>query len=114
MIELIFLIVLISSLAGIGLLFRQKMPLFLEQPEDFSFEYNYKNFFKKIKKSFSFKSFSSEVFLQKILSKIRVLTLKTDSKTSTWLQELREKAKKKNSENNDNYWQEVKKFRKKN
>jgi hypothetical protein len=60
----------------------------------------------KIKNLPPVKSFSSEIFIQKVLSKIRVLTLRIEAKTANYLQKLREKTKK---EIADNYWQELKK-----
>jgi len=55
-----------------------------------------------------FKSFSFEIFLQKILSKIRIWTLKIENITAHWLLKLRERAKKKMDVENDQYWQELK------
>ena len=55
------------------------------------------------------RGFSYELYLQKLLSKFRILTLKTDSKTSKWLEKLRQKSNQKNNHNNDKYWEELKK-----
>ena len=55
------------------------------------------------------KNFSYELYLQKVLSRIRILTLKTESKTGHWLERLRQKNFKKNQTNNDNYWDELRK-----
>ena len=63
----------------------------------------------KLKKLNPFKNFSYEILLQKILTKIRILSLKTDNKTFNWLQKLREKYQKKKMENDANYWEEIKK-----
>jgi hypothetical protein len=41
------------------------------------------------------------------------LVLKIDHKTSHWLQQLRERAKKKASAEKDDYWQKLKKMTKK-
>lgn len=64
-----------------------------------------------IKKISPIKGFSFDLFLQKILSKIRILTLKTDNKTLNWLQKLREKTQNKLKEKG-NYWEELKKIKK--
>ena len=113
MIELIFLIILIFSLIGMGVMVFQKIPLLLEVPETLPAPLGWQTFISKIKKSIKisspFKNFSTNIFLQKILSKIRILTLKTDSKTSTWLQKLRARSHKKQFKESDNYWQEIKK-----
>jgi hypothetical protein len=66
-----------------------------------------------VKKLTPSKKFSFEIFLQKILSKVRVLVLKIDHKTSNWLQALRERAKKRSSLEKDNYWKKLKNLTKK-
>jgi hypothetical protein len=53
------------------------------------------------------KNFSLEVILQKIISQVRVLSLKADHKTANWLKNLRQKTQKKKLEDS-NYWQEIK------
>ncbi len=109
MIELIFLIILICSLVGMGVIVFRKIPLLLELPETSPSKFNWQNFLLKTKNSIPFKGIPIEIFLQKILSKIRILTLKTDNKTSSLLQKLRERSLKKRINDNDNYWQEIKK-----
>ena len=126
MIEIIFLIVLFSSLTGIAVIIYQKLPLIPETIESSSNSFNWKNSLNKFKERKFIKNFSIEKFFQKILSKTRILILKIENKISNVLQKLREKAKKKKSKEaeekesflvknrkNDNYWQEVKKFKKK-
>jgi len=49
-----------------------------------------------------------ELYLQKVLSRVRVLTLKTENKTANWLEILRQRSKK-NSEENKDYWEKLKK-----
>lgn len=49
-----------------------------------------------------------EVILQKILSRICVLTLKAEHKVNQWLQRLREKEKSKKIVQNDHYWDKFK------
>ena len=109
MIELIALIILMSSLIGMGTILFKKIPLLLELPETLPSQFSWRAIFSKAKKIIPPKGFSSEVFLQKILSKIRILTLKTDNKTFSLLQRLREKSQKKKFGENDNYWQEIRK-----
>lgn len=62
----------------------------------------------KAKAFLSWKGFSYDLFLQKLLSRIRILTLKTDNQTVNWLQKLREKTQNKLKEGS-NYWEEIKK-----
>ena len=113
MFGLIFLIILIGSLVGMGIIVFRKIPLLLELPEAALPQFNWQDPLIKIKNLLPFRDFSFEIFLQKILSKIRILTLKTDSKTSSWLQKLREKAQRKKFGENDNYWEKLKKSTKK-
>ncbi len=113
MIELISLIILVGSIIGMGIIIYRKIPLLLELPETVPFHFNWRALMPKIKNSFPLKGFSTEVFLQKILSKIRILTLKTDSKTSSWLQKLRARSQKRKFEEDDNYWRNIKKSTKK-
>ena len=109
MVGLVTLIILICSLVGMGVMVFRKMPLLLESSAVAPFQFNWKELLIKIKNFLPFRDFSFEIFLQKILSKIRILTLKTDSQTSSWLQKLREKARKKKFGENDKYWEEIKK-----
>jgi len=109
MLELIATIILTGSLLAIGIIIYRKLPLLSELPETAPAQSNWKERLAEVKDLSPLKDFSSEVFLQKILSKIRILTLKTDTKTSTWLQELREKSQKNKIKEEDNYWEKVKK-----
>ena len=111
MIELIFLIILFLSAAGIGFILYRKMPVLSKIAEpsgDFQ-----KIVVSKIKERTKdlpgLKDFSYELYLQKMLSKFRVLTLKTENKTGNWLESLRKKHVQNNGSNNDNYWEKLKK-----
>ncbi len=115
--EVVAVITLFGSLFGIGVILTRKIPILMELPEVIE-----KSFIKdlwqklkeKIKNIFCSKSFSFEIFLQKILSKVRILSLRADNKTANWLQKLRERSrKKKPNKKNDNYWAEIKKSTKK-
>lgn len=116
MAELVAIIILIVSLSGMGIIIYRKAPLLLEPLEITPIQFNWKEQLVKIKNLPLLKDFSFEILLQKILSKIRILTLKTDSKTSSWLQRLRERSKKKKLEEReevDNYWEKIKNSTKK-
>ena len=109
MVELIFFVILVLSLAGIGVILFRSIPdlVKLSEPKvDFK-----KAMALKIKEKARtipvVNKFSYELYLQKILSRVRVLTLKTDHKTSGWLEKLRQKKNQEN--NNDKYWEELKK-----
>ena len=99
-----------------GAIILRKIPVLVKLPEILPQKEKGKLFSKlkeKIKILNPFKSLSSEIFLQKILTKIRIMSLKTDNKTFNWLQKLRERTQKKKAEENDNYWEEIKKTTKK-
>lgn len=109
--ELIAIIILAGSLLGMKIILFRKIPILLKLPETTAGmpeESFFSSILKKKTKILNpFNYFSNEIFLQKILSKIRVLTLKTDNRTSNWLQELRKKSQKDNFKE-DNYWKELK------
>ncbi len=108
--ELIAQIIFILSLIGMGIIVFWKIPVLVTLSSEFpsqkeSLILSFKN---KIRKINPFQEFSYEVFLQKLLSRIRILTLKTENKTFNLLQKLREQTQKKKLEN-DNYWEDLKK-----
>lgn len=111
MMELIFTASLVLSLIGLGVILYRKMPelVKLSVPVNDS----QKTLFSKIKERTKnipiLKDFSYELYLQKILSKFRVLSMKTENKTGGWLEKLRQKKNHQNSANHDEYWQELKK-----
>lgn len=108
--ELIATIILIFSLLGIAILIFRKIPVLIALPEFLpAREGLISKFRKKIKEIIPFKNFSYELFLQKILTKIRILVLKIENLIFRWLQKLREKYQKKKQSQNDNYWEEIKK-----
>ena len=110
MIKFSALIILICSFFGIVVVLWRKIPLLIQLPKtemvSEPFLLKLKN---KIKLQEIIKNIHLEIFLQKLLSKFRIFTLKTDSKTANWLIRLRERSLKKKNLENDNYWQEVKK-----
>ena len=115
MVELIAQIILVSSLIGMGVIIFRKISQISELPEipnKFDLKKNLLKLKEKIKILNPFKNFSPEIFLQKILSKIRTLTLKVENKITNWLQKLREKSLKRKNLENDKYWEEVKKMKK--
>ena len=111
--ELVAVIILFASLSGMGVIVFRKIPVLVGLPEIPAAGINWDGIFRKLKEKIKilnpFKSFSHEFFLQKILSKIRILSLKSENKTGNWLQKLREKSQKNKFQENDNYWEEIKK-----
>jgi len=104
-----------SSLGLVGIIFR-KIPTLYALPEIIEKDRE-KNLFLKlesvIKKISPLKHFSYEVFLQKILTKVRILSLRTDNKTSTLIQKLKENAQKKKIKEDGDYWEKIKREAKK-
>jgi len=115
--ELTALTIFFGSFLGIAAFAFRKIPVLVELPEVREEKIKWKELPLKLKEKVNglspVKSFSFEIFLQKLLSRIRILTLKTDNKTSNWLQGSRERSKKKKFLENDNYWEEIKKSTKK-
>ena len=108
---LISIVILFLSLAGMAVILLRKMTVLGKLPErDFAFGNSLVCGLRGgLKKMPVIKGFSYELYLQKVLSKIRVLTLKTENKTGSWLERLRQKNCKKNHTNNDGYWDTLKK-----
>jgi len=108
------ILLILSSLAILGLVFK-KLPILAGLPLVQEKKFNLKSILlklvEKIKALPFLKDFSFEMFLQKVLSKIRVLTMKTENKTFTWLSQLRKRAQDNHSKENDTYWEELKKIK---
>ena len=111
------MLLILSSLAILGLVFR-KLPVVAGLPlvseKGFDFKPVLLKLAEKIKTLPFLKNFSFEMLLQKVLSKIRVLTMKTENQTFTWLSQLRKRAQENHNKENDTYWEEVKKSKDKN
>lgn len=110
MIELITLITLFIGLIGMGVILIRKIPVLTKlSPQEIAGPGIFQKLKDKVKNNGALKTFSGEVLLVKILSKIRVLTLKTEDKTSDWLGKLHQKSLKKKKNFSDGYWQKLKK-----
>ena len=110
--ELIAIVIFIVSCLGLFFIILKKIPRLLELPEMLSVaRVEDEKFFSEIGKNIKnfpvFKDFSFNVFLQKTLSRMRILVLKIDNKTFNWLQRLREKSQKKKFGENENYWKDI-------
>ena len=107
--ETISLAILIISFLSLVIFAYRKIPVLIKLPSGgdvagSGFLLKVKN---RIKNIPALKNFSPEIFLQKIVSQARVLSLKADHKTANWLKTLRQKTQKKKLENGS-YWQEIK------
>lgn len=115
MIETIAQITLFLSISGLVAISARKIGILKELPKANLVKGGGKNLFlalkEKIKTINPFKNFINEIFLQKILSKIRIMALKAENKISAWLASLRERQKNKKEVKKDNYWEEIKKIK---
>ncbi len=108
--EIISLALLVLSLAGLGVLVSRKIPELAVMPEPqgiFLKEETKIKIKEKAKEVLKNRSNSFEKFLQKFLSKTRILSLKAENKLSDWLRRLRERSMERTKEI-DNYWKEIK------
>jgi len=115
MAEVFALIVLIFSFLGMLVILLRKIPVLVTLPPEVKSPQE--NLFFRLRNRAlrirPFRSFSFEIFLQKILSKVRILSLKIESKTANHLQRMREKSRGQKERENDNYWEDLKKPTKK-
>jgi len=100
-------IILFASLTGMGLIIIRKIPILVElSPQEIELN-PIRRLKNKIGRKKTSKFFSKDIILQKTLSKIRVLTLKTDNKTDSLLMKLRQKTRKEKNDFSDGYWKKV-------
>jgi len=106
-------IVLVTSLVSLGFIIGRKIPFLLKFParqEGDSVRELLYNTKKRVQGLAPLKViFSPHVLLQTLLSKARIFSLRTENKTSQWLESLRKKAQEKKAAFADDYWQQLKK-----
>ncbi|MFA5432967.1 MAG: hypothetical protein WC319_08870 [Candidatus Paceibacterota bacterium] len=108
--EIIVLIVLIVSFLGLSFLIIKKVPALKAMPEPeaiFLKKDLKKKIREKTKEVIKENSNFLEALLHKILSKIRILSLKIDNKMSDWIKKLRDRSVER-TKDFDNYWKEIK------
>ena len=107
MIEAIAAIILICGSMGLAMLLLWKIPILVQL--SFDQESHQEDIFsktkKRVKKLVLPDSFDTKGFLQKILLRVRILSLKTENKTNVLLQRLSQQKE----GVKDNYWEELKK-----
>jgi hypothetical protein len=110
MIEIIALIIFLFSFFGIAVIIYRKVPVLTEYvPEIKTGDGLIKNIKEKLKDKVAFKAVNSgEAILLKMLSKSRVLVLKTEHKIGCWLSTLRQKSIEKEKCFKENYWEKIK------
>lgn len=110
MIELIATAILIGSFIGIVVMIARKLPVLASLPltsEPKPGLSLWQKAKEKIKLLPAPKGLSREKIIHRVLSKIKVLALRTESKTEKYLQRLRKKSRNQKEEKGDNYWQEL-------
>lgn len=108
MVELIVTITLFIGLIGMGVILIRKAPVLAKlSPVEIAGPGISQRLKEKVKTNGFLRTFSGEILLQKILSKIRVLTLKTENKTGNWLGKLRQRSLKKKKKFSDDYWKKL-------
>ena len=117
--ESILQIILFGSSIGLGGIIFKKISVLKNLPDNYSQTSEKKQEFvlrlkAGIKKRNPLKGLSYEMVLEKILTGLRVLSLKLEGKTSNSLQELRQNIEKRKIRENDNYWEKIKKSTKRN
>lgn len=108
MMVLIATIIFFVSIIGMGIILFRKIPILTELSLQETEPGKLKKFRKKIKNSRTLKFFSAELLLQKALSRIKVLTSRTESKTSAWLANSHQRALKKKDKFSNDYWRKIK------
>lgn len=112
--EVIAIIIFIGSIVGMGIIIFRKIPTLATLPNISPLRERWiLRLGNKLKEIPLFKNFTYELFLQKILTKMKILLLKIENSISQHLQKLREKYQKKRNLENDNYWEKIKKLTKK-
>src|SRR3989338_7893172 len=118
MLDLLAILIFFASLSGMAVIFFRKAPLLASLPKTTPvFEVRQNLLWKlwttlvvKVKNLPPFKDFSSEMLLQRVLSRFRVFTLKAENQTARWLEALRKKSQQNNRvKENDHYWEKLEK-----
>jgi hypothetical protein len=108
--ELIALIVAVCSFLGLSFLVLKKVPELKKMPEP-ELVFLKKDLRKKIrektKEVLKENSNTLEGILHKMLSKIRILSLKVDKRVSDWIVKLRSRSLER-TKDLDSYWKEIK------
>ncbi|MDA1337169.1 MAG: hypothetical protein O3C23_00120 [bacterium] len=105
---------LIVSTIGLLYIMGKKLPVLLTYPakeEGSSPKEDMKRLFAIMRDSKAMRQVSSpDVLVQNVLSKTRIVALKTESKTGRILENLRKKSQEKNSDSkfSDDYWKKLK------
>ena len=109
-----FFLFLLSG-AGLYILLRKKIPVLLEFPREDGRDMKYyaMRVTARIQRGrLQEDIFSLNIVAQKILSRIHILALRTESKTNKWLEDLRRQARGQKNKFSEGYWTQIKKKKK--
>lgn len=104
--EIIFLAVFLIGTSGMLFIIARKLPVISALPREKFAPISIREMVPDLGNTRG--ALSLEIFLQKIIAKLRILILKSDNKTFKWLQALREKTQKHKFGENDTYWKDIK------
>jgi len=107
MTEVIALIIFLVGFIGMSVIIRRKIPVLLTLIPEIKPK-PLENITEKIKRN---GSFSLRRLSEKILSKFRVLTLRTENKTNNLLFKLRQKSIQEKNKFSEDYWKKVRRKR---
>jgi len=113
MLGIIFSVIFSIGFFGMGIIIYRKLPELVGLPEKSFSPLNLKELVSELRESKSDRVVSIELVLQKVLAKVRIIILKSDNKTSNWLQSSRQRSQKNKFGDNDTYWKDVKKMTRK-
>ena len=108
----IALVLFLIGLSGMIIILRRKVPLLMElspRGERVEVRELVLKAVKRVAGSERVKAFSPEKTLHKALSKTRILALKTENKTGSWLEQMRARSQEKKENLSDDYWKQLKK-----
>ena len=108
--KLVAEVIFIGSSIGLGGIIFKKIPVLSAlSKKEIKEEDKKPKLTERLRKVKFFRKLSYEKFLQKFLTKVRILSLKTDNKTSSWLKKLKDNSQRKKITEDDKYWDEIKK-----
>ncbi len=106
MFEILFILFLLIGFLGMAVIVLRKMPRLRE----IQLSEKESSPGKRIKKGEAFRTAKGEKLLQTVLSKVRILTLRTESKTGDWLGKLRKRSiRDKEEKFEEGYWENLRK-----
>jgi len=112
MAEQIAQVILIASLGGLFYMFLIKMPKVAKLPADslIGKQLVIAELEKGLKSIPVFKDISFYSILKKILLKIKIMALKAENQSNSWLESLHQRSQRAEKKtHNDNYWKEIRK-----